>query len=144
MGIETRCATVLALPDELRDALERAARAAYPREACGLLIGKRQGEKTEVVHVEEGRNLNREGEDRFELDPADHLRCDERARAGGLDIVGIWHTHPDHAARPSRFDLERAWEAWSYVILSVGPSRVEDVRSWRLVNDAFREEEIQP
>jgi proteasome lid subunit RPN8/RPN11 len=142
MTIGTR-STVLVLPDAQRGALEQAARAGYPREACGLLIGRRHAERTEVLRVEEARNLERERLDRFELDPADHLRGELAALAAGLDVVGIWHTHPDHPARPSPLDLERAFEGWSYLILSVGRARVAEVRSWRLVEGAFRPEEIE-
>lgn len=144
MGIETQSPGVLVLSDAVRERLERSARSAYPREACGLLIGRRDGRRTEVLRAEEACNLCEDRSDRFELDPADQVRVDQRARAEGLDVVGVWHSHPDHPARPSSFDLERAWEGWSYVIVSVAESGTRELRSWRLVAGAFREEEVKP
>ena len=80
--------------------------------------------------------------DRFELSPEDHYAIETRAREDELEVVGVWHTHPDQPARPSLTDREAAWEGYAYVILSTSPSGVHDVRSWRLIDDAFREETI--
>jgi len=143
MQLETRSPTVL-LPGTLRLYLQSAAMYAYPREACGLLIGRRMARQTEVFWAEEARNRNLLHTDRFELDPADFVRADGHARADHLDVVGVWHTHPDHRARPSPFDLERAWENWSYVILSVSAAGVVELRSWRLMGADFWEEAIEP
>ena len=67
---------------------------------------------------------------------------EEDARTRGLDVLGVWHTHPDHPAHPSETDRAAAWEGWSYVIASVERGEVADVRSWRLDGDSFVEEEI--
>jgi proteasome lid subunit RPN8/RPN11 len=108
------------------------------------LIGRHEAGRVRVERVQQARNLNRErARDRYELDPQDYLAADRQAREEGLDVVGIWHSHPDHPARPSETDLAAAWDSFSYVILSTGREAVSDVRSFRLQAGAFVEESIQ-
>ncbi len=115
----------------------------YPREACGLLIGRRDGECGEVLEVRVGTNLERDrARDRFELDPADLLDGLRDARLAGLEVLGVWHSHPDRPARPSEADRAAAWPSWSYAIVSVSDDRVSELRAWRRVDDAFVEESI--
>jgi proteasome lid subunit RPN8/RPN11 len=136
---------MLRLDRELRGRIEQAARASYPLEACGLILGRRNGSCVEAARVVSARNLDRErARDRYELDPQDFLAADAEARGAGLDIVGVWHSHPDHPARPSATDLERAWEGWSYVIVSVAADGVRELRAWRLADGSFEEEPIAP
>lgn len=116
----------------------------YPLEACGLLVGRLTDGRTEVTRVVQARNLNEErAHDRFEVDPRDFLTADEQARADGLEIVGVWHSHPDHPARPSETDRAAAWDGWSYVIVSVTRDGIADLRSWRLREQQFIEEQIE-
>jgi proteasome lid subunit RPN8/RPN11 len=61
-----------------------------------------------------------------------------------LEVVGVWHSHPDHPARPSETDRNGAWEGWSYLILSVTAEGVPDLRSWRLRGEHFEEEDVRP
>jgi proteasome lid subunit RPN8/RPN11 len=135
----------LHLPSSSRASLESWAHAAYPHEGCGLLIGERAADEHTIHNVTRANNLNVErAHDRYELDPKDLLDADIAARAQGLEVLGVWHTHPDHPARPSETDRQAAWPEWSYVILEVRREGVRDLRSWRL-NDAqtFDEETIQ-
>lgn len=133
----------LRLPPPVRAELETAARAGYPHEVCGLLIGARDGDDCRVDAMRAARNLNRErARDRYELDPADYLAAETDARAAGREIVGVWHTHPDHPAAPSETDRAAAWEGWSYLILSVARDGVRELASWRLAGSAFEREEI--
>jgi len=134
---------VLQLSPAILDELATLARLRYPNEACGLLIGQRDGARHQVAAMREARNLNRERAcDRYELDPADYLAAELSARDAGQEIVGIWHTHPDHPARPSETDRAAAWPNWSYLILSVDAAKVAAVTSWRLDGEVFVEEEI--
>ncbi|QDU83620.1 Mov34/MPN/PAD-1 family protein [Planctomycetes bacterium Pla163] len=131
-------------PDQLARAIERSA-AELPNEACGLLLGTDHGDGRVVVErVEPTRNATREpAADTFEVHPEDFVRLDGLARELGLDVVGVWHSHPDSAAIPSRTDTERAWPGWSYLI--VGRAAHSDVhaRSWRLDATArFAEERL--
>lgn len=136
--------TVLRLPRRLRAELEGQAAARYPHEACGLLLGSLADGCCAVATARPARNLNAErSHDRYELDPADYLAAERDAKAAGLVLVGVWHTHPDHPARPSATDREFAWPGWSYLILSVGREGVREMRSWRLAGKEFEEEEIR-
>ncbi len=129
----TSPAAEISIAFDARAELEAWVAAGYPHETCGLLIGRRRGERTEVERVEQARNRNTErARDRYDLDPDDQLAADLRAREDGLEIVGIWHSHPDHPARPSETDRSKAWEGWSYVIVAVTADGVADLRSWRL------------
>jgi proteasome lid subunit RPN8/RPN11 len=69
-------------------------------------------------------------ERRFLVSPQDMLACMKRAREARMDLVGVYHTHPEHPAVPSAFDRDAAWPEWSYVILSVRGGQVAEVRSW--------------
>lgn len=133
------------LPVEVRRDLEVMARRGYPEETCGLLIGKRSKSLVVVHQAVEARNLNSgRAHDRYELNPQDFLAADRQAAADGLEIVGIWHSHPDHPAQPSETDRAAAWEGWSYVIASITRNGIAGLRSWRLdSNNRFQEEAIQ-
>jgi len=124
----------------------------YPREACGLMLGQEipregKGPKRMVVQLHPARNLNAERpERRYDLDPRDFIAADARARAEGLDILGVYHSHPDHPPSPSQTDLAGAQPGWSYIILAVkgdgneGSGISQEYRSWTLVDGAFVEE----
>ena len=90
----------------------------YPNEICGIMLGP-QGDHT-VTEVRRARNIIVErSRDRYEIDPLDHIRIQREADDAGLDIVGYYHSHPDHPARASVFDTERAWSGYVYVIVSI-------------------------
>ncbi len=134
--------TVLQLPEELRQKVELVVDASYPFEACGVMIGHNEGSAGQVVikDVFHARNLNVErARDRFLLDPEDHLAADRVARECGLDVVGFWHSHPDHSAQPSATDLEAAWEGYSYLIVSTAAFGTNEFKSWRLDGGLFLE-----
>ena len=135
--------SALRLPGTLCDSLIAFAQRGYPEESCGLLLGTQNGAERVVVSVRQARNLNVERAiDRYELDPEDFLAADREARAAGLDIVGVWHSHPDHPAEPSLTDLAGAWPGWSYVIIAVGTEGVSEIRCWELTRSNFQEEVI--
>ncbi len=134
---------MLRLPSALRLQLEDRAAAGYPHEACGLLLGREVPDGAAVERVVAARNLSHDRPaDRYQLHPEDQLRAEDEARAEGRQVVGVWHSHPDHPARPSETDREAAWEGWAYVIASVTRQGVADLRSWRLSGAAFHEEPI--
>ena len=136
--------SMLYLGAEFADRIGALACAGYPEETCGLLLGRRTTHRVHVLELVQARNLNRErARDRYELDPDTLLAADIRARAQNWEIVGIWHSHPDHPARPSATDRARAWDGWSYVIVSVDRGRVAELRSWRLHGGDFIEEVVQ-
>jgi proteasome lid subunit RPN8/RPN11 len=97
----------------LQERLHGWAREGYPQERCGLLLGQARDGIVRVVKVMPARNANVErARDRYELDPEDFLHADQEAHARQLEIVGIWHTHPDYPARPSATDRKQAWDGW--------------------------------
>jgi proteasome lid subunit RPN8/RPN11 len=112
---------------------------AYPEEGCGVLIGRDEGEARRAL---EARSLGNALEDsrgnRYLISPEQLLAADRDARALGLEVVGFFHSHPDHPARPSAYDLEHAWPYYSYVIVSVSGGRVVDTTCWRLREDRSR------
>ncbi len=128
----------------MREDLGRLAVLHHPQETCGLLVGRASDSLVEVVQFASARNLNRErAHDRYLLDPEDFLRADREARREALEIVGIWHSHPDSPARPSSTDLRLAWAGYSYLIISTSGQAARDFRSWRLTDDHFEEERLE-
>ena len=106
---------------------------AYPDEGCGVLVGTMSNERVEIVAVTRGRNLNTErSRDRYVLDPADIIEADREARARGLDIVGYWHSHPDHPAQPSQFDTDHAWTDYVYIICKTTHEGPADINAFVL------------
>jgi proteasome lid subunit RPN8/RPN11 len=117
-------------------------RDAYPEECCGVMIGQVESGSGEVV-VSEVRSAENEREDssrhnRFLISPQALLEAQRSARERGLDVLGYYHSHPDHPARPSEFDREHAWPGTSYLIISVEKGSVVDATSWRLADDRSR------
>ena len=94
-----------------------------PNEVCGLLIGPRGGGR--VTQARRARNtVTERARDRYEIDPRDHIRSQKECDAAGLEVVGYYHSHPDHPAQPSVFDAERAWAGPLYLIVSVARGKV--------------------
>lgn len=125
--------------------IERHASLSYPDECCGVLIGRCQSGATFVERVLSVGNERADSRhNRYLITPETVLAAHKEARALGLDVVGYYHSHPDHPARPSDFDREHAWPGVSYLIVSVEQRRVVDARSWRLSDDreSFDEEVI--
>lgn len=116
----------------------------YPHEICGIMIGPRgEGRVTEVRRA---RNIIVErARDRYEIDPRDHIRIQREADSAGLDIVGYYHSHPDHPAQASRFDTERAWAGYVYVIVSIENGKPVDANAFVAAADAgpFRSEPLE-
>ena len=107
--------------------------AAYPNEACGLLVGRREGDLDLVAEARPVPNATaaRRG-DRYEMDPAELLAAERAARAAGASVLGVFHSHPDGAARPSPVDLERAWDGYVYLIVSIREGRAGEWNCWIL------------
>src|SRR3977135_2635771 len=110
----------------------------YPYECCGLLIGRfiDQGGK-KVVETYPISNAREEAakRNRFLIRPEELLRGEQHAAAKGLDVVGFYHSHPDHPAVPSAYDLEHAWPVYSYIVVAIKSGRAEDLRSWEMQTD---------
>ncbi|MFQ5646105.1 MAG: Mov34/MPN/PAD-1 family protein [bacterium] len=119
-------------------------RKAYPHECCGLLAGD-GGEKKIVKGVYSLTNKNTErAADRYEIDPPEYAQKDREIQEAGMQVIGIYHSHPDHPPRPSETDFNRAWPVYSYLIVAVEKGEKFDPHSWVLNEDetAFQEEEF--
>jgi proteasome lid subunit RPN8/RPN11 len=122
--------------------ISRHAAMSYPEECCGVLIGRLSGEGTFVERVLSVGNERQDSRhNRFLINPETVLAAHKEARSRGLDIVGYYHSHPDHPAQPSDFDREHAWPGLSYLIVSVQGGKVAETRSWRLTDERDRYEE---
>lgn len=131
------------LSDPVPEIIEAWAIREHPYETCGLLLGRSEPEGIEVVWSTQAANLDRDRpRDRYTLDPQGYVTADRQARQFGLEIVGIWHTHPDHPARPSETDLRSAWKGYAYLIVSTTASGISEMRSWLLSDRSFREQEV--
>lgn len=110
----------------------------YPEECCGLLLGKSDPTGKTVMDVKATNNeWNDDRADltkkrRYEIAPKDMLAAMKEARSRNLDIIGIYHSHPDHPAIPSDCDRLAAWSHYSYAIVSVIKGKSIDVQSWSL------------
>lgn len=112
------------------------AKETYPEECSGVMVGMNTAEMKVVVDVWRAENTHEEERSRrFLIDEREYMTFEERALERDLDILGIYHSHPDHPAKPSEYDREHAWPGWSYVIASVSGENVEEMRSWVLKND---------
>lgn len=131
----------VALGDGVLTAIQGHGRETYPHECCGALIG-RDGVVTQAFGL---ANTTEEGpRRRFLVRPDDYRLAEQRASELGLDLLGFYHSHPDHPSRPSQYDLDHAWPFFSYVIISVRNGEPGDLQSWRLRDDrsAFDEEDV--
>ena len=116
----------------------------YPHEICGIMIGR--SSEGRVTEVRRARNIIVErARDRYEIDPRDHIRIQREADTAGLDIVGYYHSHPDHRAQASRFDTERAWAGYVYLIVSIENGKPVDANAFVAANDGgpFRSEPLE-
>ena len=121
------------------EGIRRHGEATFPHECCGLLLGRLDGKDKIVERLQPLENEREESRhNRFLIAPETLLRAERAARAGGLDVVGFYHSHPDHPARPSEFDREHAWPTYSYIIVSVMKGTGDAVTSWALAEDRSR------
>ncbi len=123
------------------------AKETYPFECCGLLVGNYKSDKEkEILEIYSVENRNKErANDRYEIDPGDFYRVDKEASSKGMDILGVYHSHPDHPDRPSGVDREIASATYSYIIFSVKNGEDVTAKSWMLeeIDEPFEEEEIK-
>ncbi|NTU83558.1 MAG: M67 family metallopeptidase [Chloroflexales bacterium] len=151
---------MLTLTPDAAAAIAAHAEATYPDECVGLLLGRLEADDKVVLGVFRAENRWQgqvtlaEGDDptsrrdRFYLDPRDYMRADREARSRGLELVGVYHSHPDHPAAPSERDRVGAQAiggtSFAFVIQSVRSGSAAELASWLLVDDGarFEQEEI--
>ena len=116
---------------------------AYPEEGAGLLLGKVDRDQKQVTRILALTNSREDTarHNRYLLTPQDYLRGEQEAARLGLDVLGVFHSHPDHPNRPSEFDREWAMPWFSYLITSVKSGQAVGSRSWLLAEDRSRFDE---
>jgi len=118
----------LKIPKALLDRLRQHGEETYPHECCGVLVGAFDdaGGKTAGTLVKCGNTRTDSPENRYHISPAELVRIQREALLTGHDIVGFYHSHPDHPAQWSTTDLAEAhWTGCSYVITSVEHGHAE-------------------
>jgi len=118
------------VPKAVVRAIEDHARGTFPEECCGFLLGH-AGDPRRVVDSRRAKNTASEDrEHRYVVDPLALLHADNEARAKGLELIGIYHSHPNHPAAPSEFDRSRAAGWYSYLILRIADGEPEELTAW--------------
>lgn len=164
---------MLRITKEALSAIREHGEQGFPEEICGLLVGyvadetrtareawpvenawdDAGGDRSDAVASFEAKggevtaaDWEAEGRGRrYQVSSKDILGGMKRARTAGMDLVGVYHTHPNHPAIASEYDRQAAWPEWSYLILSVRDGKADEVKSWVLAQDQprFDEEEIE-
>ncbi|MDP4177795.1 MAG: M67 family metallopeptidase [Bacillota bacterium] len=133
--------------DKTAEKIRKFGEGEYPNECCGLIFGKinKDGSKEindilPIINAREDENKY----NRFLITSKDMLKGELYARKNNTEIIGFYHSHPDHPAEPSKFDLDHAWPVYSYIIVSVVKGKSEKMTSWVLSSDrsSFQEEQI--
>jgi len=107
----------------------------YPEECCGFLIGV-DGPTRTVVEARRATNVHPEQRGvRYTVDPREQLRLELELRRTRHEIIGFYHSHPDHPGVPSSFDVERSWPAYAYIIVEVRDGRPVTARGFRMDPD---------
>jgi len=135
---------VIEIPRPVVRRIEDHAREAFPEECCGFLLGSAARHRR-VVEARRAKNVVAENRtSRYAIDPLELLHVDEEARAKHLDLIGIYHSHPNHPAEPSEFDRSRAAGWYSYVIVRIDDRRPSGMTCWRFDDrkDQFEPETI--
>src|SRR5216117_4415651 len=117
-------------------AIRRHGEADYPAEACGLIGGAVEGDRKVAVQLVPLVNQRTDSaRNRYLIDPESFRRAQEKLDRDGLDIIGVYHSHPDHPPIPSQYDRDHAWPRLVYVIAAVAGRKAGDVKAWILSDD---------
>jgi proteasome lid subunit RPN8/RPN11 len=149
----------LGISAELAEKIREHGIETYPYECCGALLGTDYDGLANDPN-QESRKVSREvlslfslvnrrddsPRNRFAVTADDVREAEKAASAQGLEVIGWYHSHPDHPAKPSDFDRDHAWPWYSYIIVSVHTGVPQDMTSWRLKDDrsGYLEEKISP
>ena len=137
----------LILSNSLYQQIESEGVRAFPNECCGVMIGRDVAGKRIVDRLQPLTNSFEAEEQyhRFRLDPKEYIAVEKTAGEEGKLVLGFYHSHPDHPARPSEYDRQHAWPFYSYVIVSIMSRKPADMTSWLLdeATEQFKQEEIE-
>ncbi|MDR0875435.1 MAG: M67 family metallopeptidase [Clostridiales Family XIII bacterium] len=139
---------MISITKQVQDRINAEGERDYPNETCGFLLGRIERndvrESDDIIPVVNARETE-EAYHRFVILPQDFLKAEHEALAKNKNIIGIYHSHPDHPPIPSDYDLEHGLPFYSYLILSVKDGKADKLTSWRLENDrsGFAAEELK-
>jgi proteasome lid subunit RPN8/RPN11 len=125
--------------------LRRHGEDAYAEEGVGLLLGRTGPDgyvATDIAPLPNG-SPDEERRRRYWVGPEEMLRAEQAAERRGLELIGVYHSHPDHPALPSQTDLEMAWPSFAYLITRVAAGRAQETRAWTLLADRSGFEEME-
>ena len=129
---------MLFLSSEPEANIRTAGEIAYPDECCGVLMGDIDNDGNKIVRRTQAiNNAQEDGEKyhRFLITPEDVFRAEQTARAAKLEVIGFYHSHPDHPASPSDYDRDHALPFYSYAIVAVEKGKAQELASWELSTD---------
>ncbi len=127
----------------LLDQMEKHALADYPNECCGFFFGDEHTGSRQILGKKTVKNSKKgDKKRRFEISAKEYMMAERYAQERQLILLGVYHSHPNHPAAPSKHDLKQAVPYFSYIIMSVNRRQVEQTTSWQLIGDQFIEEEI--
>lgn len=131
---------------EAVEAINADAISAFPNECCGFLYGHESAEGSRKITIAVPVTNSKDGDQRrrFEISPLDYLRAEQFALQNNTQLLGVYHSHPNHPAIASEHDLAVAMPYFSYVIVSVMQGEIADHKSWRLKDEVreFVEEQV--
>ncbi|MES1197652.1 MAG: M67 family metallopeptidase [Chitinophagaceae bacterium] len=135
---------MIAIEQQVKQIMAEDALKTFPDECCGFLFGLEKNNERLITGIQIVNNA-KEGDKkrRFEISAKDYLKAEQHAEKNNLQLLGVYHSHPNHPAIPSEHDRVAAQPWFSYIIISVYNKRVDAIRSWRLNDEAqFNEEKI--
>jgi proteasome lid subunit RPN8/RPN11 len=136
----------LILPASLARQIEQEGSQQYPNECCGIMYGRDNGAGRVVERIEAVANVFDESEKyhRFSISPQELMVAERKASDEGRLVLGFYHSHPDHPARPSEYDRQHAWPFYSYVIVAIAKREPIDMTSWVLdeTTETFSRQDI--
>lgn len=133
------------ISEDLSERMQNQSSENYPEECCGVLIGTVQNNGLrEIRYLYETQNLHTDNRTRrFLIDPDDFRRAEQFAKEKDSQIIGFYHSHPDHDPVPSDHDRELAWPWYLYIIISVLQGKPSSVQGWMLRDDRSGYDRVQ-
>ena len=141
---------MLRFPQAIYDAIRVHGEETYPHECCGVLLGTLPGNKPSearvaVQAVRAGNTRTDSAHNRYQIAPGELVKIEREARRQGLQIVGFYHSHPDHPAQWSSTDLAEAhWLGCSYVITAVAKGKATETNSFLLAGTTEEDKRFEP
>ena len=130
------------LSKNVEETIYHHAKETYPEECCGFLFGEDNDERRIEVALPAPNSKEGNKRRRFEIDPLDYLKAEQYALKNNTTLLGIYHSHPDHPARPSEHDRKQAVPFFSYIITSLQKGEIADITSWQLNEDHHFDQEL--